>query len=426
LHDHPALADGGHERAVVAPASSPGEDFPIAAKVGPMTSTRNCALAAVLALALSITGCTGNSDGEAESTDPTPSVAKDGPLALKGVCPDRIVVMTPWFPEAELGQVYQLLGPGYEVDAAKKRVIGKLVAGGTDTGVELEVRAGGPAVGFQQVSAQMYQDKSITLGMPPLDELAQLSARQPTLAVVAPLEADPLAIGWDPQKHPDLKTIRDIGQTDTKVLAYSPDAAMDYMIGSGILKRSQVDGSFDGSPARFVASQGEVATVMFVTNEPYTYEHELKAWGKPLKFQLVNDAGYPNYRNVVTIRTADKDKLAPCLKKLVPIIQQAQLDFVDDPKSTIDVVLKANDAYKAGFVYSRGNAEYSARMLKELRIVSNGKDQTLGNFDEERVQRIIDITKPIFAAQKIPMKKDLKPGDMVTNEFVDTNIAYKP
>jgi hypothetical protein len=240
------------------------------------------------------------------------------------------------------------------------------------------------------------------------------------------LEVDPLGIGWDPQKHPDLKSIRDIGRTDTKVLAYSPDTAMDYMVGSGILKRSQVDGSFDGSPARFVASQGEVATVMFATNEPYTYEHEVRAWGKPLKFQLVNDAGYPNYRSVMTIRTADKDKLAPCLKKLVPIIQQAQLDFVDDPNPTISILLKANTAYKAGFVYSRGNAEYSARMMKELGIVGNGKDQTLGNFDEARVQHIIDITKPIFAAQKIPTKKDLKPGDMVTNEFIDTKIAYRP
>jgi hypothetical protein len=165
---------------------------------------------------------------------------------------------------------------------------------------------------------------------------------------------------------------------------------------------------------------------MFATNEPYTYEHEVKAWGKPVKFQLVNDAGYPNYRNVISIRTGDKDKLAPCLKKLVPIIQQAQVDFIKDPKPTIDIILAANDAYKAGFVYSRGNAEYSAKTMKELEIISNGKDETLGNFDEERVQRIIDVTKPIFAAQRIPTKKNLKAADIMTNEFIDTKISYEP
>jgi hypothetical protein len=393
-----------------------------------MSSGRRHGIATgVLVLALSIVaaGCTSNSEGDDKRGGTSPVVATDGPLALKGVCPDTIVVMTPWFPEAEVGQFYQLLGPGYDIDAAKKRAVGKLVARGTDTGVKLEVRAGGPAIGFQQVSQQMYLDKSITLGMPPFDELVQLSAKQPTMAVVAPLELDPLAIGWDPRKHPEFNTIRDVGRSDTKVLAYSPDTAMDYLVGSGILKRSQVDGSYDGSPARFVASRGDVATVLFATNEPYTYEKEVKAWGRPLKFQLVNDAGYPNYRNVVTIRTGEKEKLAPCLRKLVPIIQQAQIDFIRDPGPAIDTILKVNQGIK-GFVYSRGNAEFSVQQMKQRGIVANGKDQTLGNFDEARVQHIIDITAPIFAAQKIQTKKDLKPGDLVTNEFVDANIGLQP
>ena len=47
---------------------------------------------------------------------------------------------------------------------------GPLVAHGVDTGVRIEIRAGGPAIGSQQVSAQMYADRSITLGMIPLDE----------------------------------------------------------------------------------------------------------------------------------------------------------------------------------------------------------------------------------------------------------------
>ena len=55
-----------------------------------------------------------------------------------------------------------------------------LVAGGTDTGVELEIRSGGPAIGFQQVSAQMYADKTITLGLVSTDEAIQNSAQQPT------------------------------------------------------------------------------------------------------------------------------------------------------------------------------------------------------------------------------------------------------
>jgi hypothetical protein len=53
----------------------------------------------------------------------------------------------------------------------------------------------------------------------------------------------------------------------------------------------------------------------------------------------------------------------------------------------------------------------------------NGPDQTLGNFDTARVQRMIDITTPIFTAQRQPPKDGLKPEDIATNEFVDMSIG---
>ena len=56
-------------------------------------------------------------------------------------------------------------------------------------------------------------------------------------------------------------------------------------------------------------------------------------------------------------------------------------------------------------------------------FVTNGPDKTLGNFDTARVQRMIDITTPIFTAQRQPPKEGLTPEDIATNEFVDTNIG---
>jgi hypothetical protein len=53
----------------------------------------------------------------------------------------------------------------------------------------------------------------------------------------------------------------------------------------------------------------------------------------------------------------------------------------------------------------------------------NGPDQTLGNFDTARVQRMIDITTPIFTAQRQPPMEGLKPEDIATNEFVDMSIG---
>jgi hypothetical protein len=62
--------------------------------------------------------------------------------------------------------------------------------------------------------------------------------------------------------------------------------------------------------------------------------------------------------------------------------------------------------------------------MKALKLAGDGPDGTAGNFDEARVQRLIDITGPIFAAQKKPIKDGLKPADVVTNEFLDPKIGY--
>ena len=74
------------------------------------------------------------------------------------MCPATVVVQTDWNPEADHGHVYQLLGPNPSIDASQKSVTSDLYANGRPTGVKLQVRAGGPAIGFSKVSAQMNQD----------------------------------------------------------------------------------------------------------------------------------------------------------------------------------------------------------------------------------------------------------------------------
>jgi hypothetical protein len=290
--------------------------------------------------------------------------------------------------------------------------------------VQIEVRAGGPAIGFQPVSAQMYVDKSIVFGDMSTDESVQNSVKLPTLAVVAPLEIDPQVVLWDPATYPNFNTMVDIGQTDTTVLYFEGSTEMEYLVGSGILRKSQVDGSYDGSPSRFVAAGGKITQIGFATNEPYLLEHEVKAWGKPVQFQLLYDTGYPIYpRTTLAIRAGEKQQLSPCLLKLVPIIQRAEVAFMADPKPTTDLILKLVDAYGGGFVYSRGLANYGVEQLRLLGLVGNGSNRTLGDFDANRVQKVIDIVQPIFAAQRQPIKAGIKPDDIVTNDFIDRSIG---
>jgi hypothetical protein len=375
-------------------------------------------------LALCLTGaCASGGVATGSGGSAAPLAGSGDPRLLRGVCQDRIVVQSNWFPTGDVGALYQSLGGRYQVDPDHKLVSGPLVARGVDTGVTLEVRSGGPAIGFQAVPAQMYADPSITLGVVITDEAILYSARQPTLGVVAPLDGDPQIILWDPATHRDWNTLNDIGQTDTTVVYYQGNTFMEYLIGSGILRRSQVDGSYDGTPSRFVASGGKIAIQGYATNEPYVYQHEVRAWRKPVAYALVQDTNYPNYADTLAIRPADRPRLDGCLRKLVPILQGAQVDFLAHPEPALRRIVEIVRAYHAGFTYSQGNAEFAVRQLRSLGLVGNGSNNTLGDFDTDRLQRMLNIVVPIVKSEHKPVKDRLTPTDIATNDYLDHSIG---
>jgi hypothetical protein len=356
----------------------------------------------------------------------------DRPTDLRGVCPNPLVIQTAWYPEAARAIWYHLLGPNPSIDTNHKRVTAPLLAttgtGATrkqvDTGVRLQVRAGGPAVGFEQDSALLYLHKEIFGAEVSTDEAIQNAATQPTLATVTLLDLDPLVLLWSAAAHPQFHTIADIGQTDTTVLYFQNNPYMEYLIGSGILRKSQVNGSYDGSPSRFVASGGKLVQQGYLTNEVYLYQHELTKWHGTINYQLINDTGYPNYtRATLAIRAADRTRLAPCLKRLVPILQSAVVDYMAHPQATNQLILRLDKAYKSGLGLTPGLLEWGQQVMAREAIVGNGTDHTVGNFDLTRVQRMIKIVNPILQGQKKQTKADLKPEDLVTNEFIDPTIG---
>jgi hypothetical protein len=381
----------------------------------------------LLAAALAATGCTGG--GDTPSSPPasgagsaTPAATGADRLNLRDVCPSTVVVQTDWFPETEYAVYYHLLGPNPKVDTKSDSVNAPLVAEGKDTGVRLEIRSGGPATGFKLVSEQMYADKNITLGQVNTDEAVRFAAQQPTLAVAAPMEISPFMIMWDPKTYPQFNIIADIGQTKATIRYFKGDTYMEYLVGSGIVRRSQLDDSYDGSPQKFYEAGGEITQAGFATSEPYLYQHD-PAWGRKLNFALVNDTGYPFYPQALSIRAADKQKLAPCLRKLVPIVQRAQIDFINNPKATNDLIIKLVKQYNSElWSYEPGIAGYALQQMK-AQFISNGSDQTLGNFEVGRIQRLIDIVTPILAGQRATIKDGLKPQDLYTNEFIDPSIG---
>src|SRR5690606_16048528 len=248
--------------------------------------------------------------------DPVITPGQGGGDGLAAVCPDPVVVQSPWWPQSEHGVFYHLVGEGYTIDPDQLSVTGPLVAGGVDTGVQIEIRAGGPAVGFQNAGTVMYTDEEILLGQVATDDAIGLSAEHPVVAVMAPMEVAPYMIMWDPERFPEFQTVVDIGRTDTTVLYFEGATYMDYLVGAGILRAEQIDGGYDGSPSRWLAEDGDLAQQGFATSEPFVYEQELDAWGKPVRFQLIHHTGYPIYAEAIVVRADLLEQHSACLEQL--------------------------------------------------------------------------------------------------------------
>jgi hypothetical protein len=374
---------------------------------------------AVLALSACGNGAASTTSGggvQATSAATTGS-AKD----LSSVCPKTVVMQQDWQPEAEHSAMYQLVGPGYTIDTAKKRVTGPLVAGGVDTGVKVEVRAGGPSVGFQPVPALMYLDKSILIGAVSSDAAISGSVKQPTTAVVAPLNKSPQILMWDPKTYPDAKTIADVAKTGAVVVT-AGDIIPALLMSKGMITKRQIDTGYEGTPARFVGDP-KILQQGFVSAEPYIYEHEVSAWKKPIGSQLLADIGYNIYPEALSVRTEDVTKQSACLKKLVPILQQAQIDYLTNPSPVNKLIVELVQKYNTGWTYSEGVATYAAESMAKYQIIANDPATgSLGGFDEKRVQEILDTFEPILKQGGASIKPGLKPADLVTNEFISKSI----
>lgn len=372
-------------------------------------------IAGLLALVM-LAGCADSS----ESTDTTAAAATG---TLSGVCPDTVVFQTDWNPEAEHGFVYELVGDGYEVDAAGLRVTGPLVASGVDTGVKVQVRAGGPAVGFTSPTSLMYSDPDIFLAFAATYSQVQNSSEFPTVGVVAPWAINPQIVMWDPATYPDVKTIADLKATGAKVRYFGGLAWMDYFIATGVLDESQADASYDGTPANFVADGGKSAQQGFATSEPYYYENVLEDWGKPVAYQMIHDAGWTSYAQTLATKPENIEQYRECLALLVPMIQQAQVDFVADPTSTNALILDLVAQYNNGWLYDEGQAAASVQLALDNELIANSPDGTLGSFDVARVEEFLAIAVPILEGLGEKVKPGLSSADLVTNEFIDPAIA---
>ena len=197
----------------------------------------------------------------------------------------------------------------------------------------------------------------------------------------------------------------------------------EWLIGAGIVNADQIDPSYDGGPARFIAEGGDILQQGFASQEPFNYENIFTDWGAPVDFLLIHDSGFPIYQGAVAILDENLDDTArSCLSALVPLIQQSAVDFQNDPGATNAAILQAVIDLDSFWQLTDESVVNTVQVMTDLGLVGNGPDGTLGNFDLGRVEDIITAINEQVDSIEVP--DGLRAEDLVTNEFIDPSIGF--
>lgn len=355
---------------------------------------------------------TGSEAGAATETDDV-----SGDASIASVCPSPIIVQHDWYPDYTHGPIFQLAGPDGEVDG------NGYYNAEIEPGVTIQLRAGGPAAGFQPPSSLLYQDPSILIGMVSTDNQLGSSAEAPVVAVVSPISASPVGLMWPADEY-DFETLADVGESDATVLVFGGSAFVRWMTGEGFVREEQVDSSFDGSPSRFVV-EGDLVQQNFVTNEPWLYENEIEDWGgAPIDYFLMADYGWNPYPGVgsLAVRPEVLEEEADCLEVLVPMIQQAAVDFASDPTEAMQTIAAIGPQMGSSLSLSPGLQDWAAQVMSEKEFFQNGPDGSAGSFDVDRLAQFYESFAPILEAQGVVVS--IEPSDLATNQFIDPSITF--
>ncbi len=347
------------------------------------------------------------------------TIAANSGISLGDVCPATIVIQTDWFPESEHGGVYQLMGDDAVASKDTGAVVGTLTVNGEPSGVQLEIRAGGPFL-ESPVVTEMYQDNAITFGYVGTDVAITRYSDAPTLAVFNALNINPQVVLWDATKHPQVTTIADAAKSISTFYVYGDPAWMRYFESQGLITKDQVDANYKGN---LLLSTEDAAHQGFATSEPYKYAN-LETGSITTGYQLIHEAGWNSYAQNLAIRKDRLEELRPCLEKIVPIFQQAQIDYIADPTRANAIIVETVKTFDSWWSQSDGDVASGAASQKDLGIVGNGETTTFGDLEESRVNDFIAKATPILREEGLEIA-DIAASDITNNEFLDTSITYQ-
>jgi hypothetical protein len=351
-----------------------------------MKATRAIALASVTTIALAACG----SDSDESSGDAGDTGDSN--------CPSELVIQTDWFPELEHGGTYQLIGPDGTADKDTVSYSGPVqeqyAVGGLETLTISTVKQ-------DKSQASSLADGDADMAYIPTSDIIKDSGAIPLVAIAKTLDQDPQMVMWDPTQN-DIQEPADFAATGAQVLHFPGNSYIDYMISQGFITEDQPNPSYDGSDSAWVADTGSFIQQGFATNEIYKYENDI-AWKDSgpadVSFFTVGELGFENYPAAITMLESRVDELDSCLTELVPAMQQAWIDFLDDPKPITDAMIGINEAHDGFWALSEGLNEAGMALVDSEDFAVNSPDGTYCSFDPARMETLYGILQPIYADQ---------------------------
>ena len=354
---------------------------------------------------------------EASTTAPEERVpVEDGPLG--GVCPATVVVQLDDLPSVEHGGLFRLLGADATIDDATQSVRAPLTrVDGTVEDVVLEIRSGGPAIRFVPALDAMETDPSITLTEASTPDVLLATERLETLSVVSLTARSHLGLLWDPATYPDVTGIEDLAANGVEIHHSPGEPFIEFLEATGPLTGAVTVDDYLGEPASFVAAAGRQAQQADGLVDPFLFP-SLPQWARPVEFAGAADAGWASADDALVVRADQVADLDVCLGRLVPLVQEATIDYARSPQATNVVTAGLRQRFNE-LTRSRPDLlDAGARAAVERGVFANGPDGALGSFDVERLDRFLPQLSEVLGVDPVRTATDI-----VTNDYVRPGLG---
>ena len=367
---------------------------------------------AVVGLALPLVACT---TGEA-----------GGVGLVRAGCPEEIRIQTDDLPRVEWGFLYELL----DRDRIRKgfdSVTAPLLVDGQDSGSDLRIFVGDPDDGVEP-NIELHDDERLLLGAVDTDVALLDAGRYPTVGIFAPLRRSPRIAYWDASVYPAIPTVQLLGDRlipDGSALVpfvTTPgDPFASYAVGANVVTTEQLITDPPPTVQGLIDADGIPAHLGDVLTDPYQFG-QLTETPEFFRSQLLEDAGYESDSGLLSATPQAMVRYADCLTVLVPILQRALADYLNDPDDTTDLLVSLSGRF-GDETYDADAAAAAFEILDEEHFAGNGRDGTIGDIDLGRLRDLFETATPAWKDAGTPVPAGVEPDDIVTNRFIDPSIG---